>query len=71
MFWTSVGHILGFGHIFGHIMDTFGDFASKMCPSLHRAPVPVIHPQTLRCIEHRTHAKIGAKFIVPKIQFLG
>ena len=40
MFWTSVGHILGFGHIFGHIMDTFGDFASKMCPSLHRAPVP-------------------------------
>ena len=40
MFWASLGHILCFGCIFGHIMDTFGDFASKMCLSPHRAPVP-------------------------------
>ena len=40
MFWASFGHNLGFGHIFGHILDTFESFASKMCLSPHRAPAP-------------------------------
>ena len=40
-FWASFGHKVGFGHIYGHIMGTFGSFASKMCLSPHRAPVPL------------------------------
>lgn len=41
MIWASFGHKLGFSHIFGHNLDTFESFASKMCLSPYRAPAPL------------------------------
>ena len=63
MFWESFGHIVGFGHIFGHIMDTFGENASKMCLSPHRAPAPALH----HAITRRREGIIWTKLLVDRL----